>query len=470
MKSILFVRLLEKIPHGVFTPPLGILYLISPLREVYPDIKISIFDSMLYSDPERSFVQFIQERQPDIVAFSINYTERDMFKKFSGMTGNILEDAVVIVGGTGTGYTPGEFIHYADFVVSGEGEERLLNIIAFLKGEKEELTDGISYIDDHGKVIISEPVSYLKDLDRFGIPAWDMVDLKIYSGYPARNTLVRQLPYAAVMTSRGCPFRCPWCHNYTDGRIFPYRKRSVENVISELLLLKSLGVREIQFLDDTFNIPEKRAFEIFEQIYRHRFGFSIAFQGFRLDMASPELLLLIRKAGGYKIDYGVQHVCAHITKDLHRSNTPQLKKILEKNRYARKLGFLTYAFFISGFPGETREDSFQNLRFADKLNPDFIGFFKLTPLPGTKYFSEVKEPEKIPSVEFNHFNIDPRLAVGELSQKEIEELQSLFYRRFYLARFRLLRLFLRIPKNSYLFMTIRSYLKSMVRIFISEER
>jgi|GEM_PF-2222651 len=470
MKKILFVRLLENIPYGVFTPPLGMLYLIPPLKESYPKIKTKIFDSMLFKNPEKEFIRILIDYSPDIVAFSINYTERDMFKDYANLTKDFLEDSTIIVGGTGTSYSPEEFVNDADFVVSGEGEERIVNIIDFINHRTSKLMDGISYIDKEKKEHISHATSYIKDLDRWGIPAWDRIDLKKYSHYPARNTLVKQTPYASIMTSRGCPFRCPWCHNFTDGKLFPYRKRSVKNVIEELKILKKLGVREIQFLDDTINIPEKRALRMFKEIIRHGFGFSLAFQGFRLDKTSKRLLHLIKKAGGYKIDYGVQHVQKHITKDLYRSNTPELNKILKKNLLAKKLGFLTYAFFITGFPGETMDDAYENLRFAMKLEPDFIGFFKLTPLPGTRYYTKIKDPKTIPSIDFNHFNSNPDLIVGDLTPSTIEKLQSYSYRRFYLTRGRLFRLLLKIPKNSYLFRTMLSYLKSMVNIFISDDK
>ena len=470
MKKILFVRLLEKIPYGVFTPPLGILYLIPPLKESYPKIKTKIFDSMLFKRPEKEFIRILKRFKPDIVAFSINYTERDMFKRYARLTSQKLKEAVIVVGGTGTNYTPEEFVGHADFVVSGEGEERFVNIIDILNNNSTTLMDGISYIDKDQVEHISLPTTFIEDIDKWGIPAWEKIDLRIYSRYPARNTLVKQPPYASIITSRGCPFSCPWCHNHTDGKLFPYRKRSVDNVIKELRLLKDLGVREIQFLDDTFNIPENRAERIFNEIIRNKFGFSISFQGFRLDQASDKLLRLIRKAGGYKIDYGVQHVCEHITRDLYRSNIPQLEKILRKNLLARRLGFLTYAFFITGFPDETESDAYKNLRFALKLDPDFIGFFKLTPLPGTKYYQNIHNPKTIPSIDFNHFNSNPRLIVGDLTPENIERIQSNSYRRFYLTRGRLFRLMIRIPKNIYLVRTMLDYLKSMVNIFISDDK
>ncbi|PLX16975.1 MAG: hypothetical protein C0601_08685 [Candidatus Muiribacterium halophilum] len=470
MKRILFVRLLEKIPYGVFTPPLGILYLIPPIKEKYPETDIFIFDSMLYKNTESSFISKIKKLNPDIVAFSINYTERDMFKRFSAITRKIRKNTKIIVGGTGTFYSPEEFIENADFVVSGEGEERIINILDFLTKKTSTLMDGISFKSQDKTKHISPPTSYLKDLDKWGIPAWNMINIKKYSTFPARNTLVKKLPYASIITSRGCPYRCPWCHNYTDGKIFPYRTRSVENVIKELDLLKKLGVSEIQFLDDTFNIPEKRALLIFKEIIKKDFRFSISFQGFRIDKANKKLLYLIKKAGGYKLDFGVQHVCNHITREFYRSNTPQLEKILRKNLFAKKLGFLTYAFFITGFPDETQSDAYENLRFAMKLDPDFIGFFKLTPLPGTKYYKKINNPEKIPSIDFNHFNSNPKLIVGDLSPAEIDKIQSYSYRKFYLTRGRLFRLFLKIPKNKYLLRTILIYFKSMVNIFISDDK
>src|SRR3989344_727403 len=64
--------------------------------------------------------------------------------------------------------------------------------------------------------------------------------------------------FATVLTDYGCPFRCKFCIMSNLG----FKFRSAENVIAELQYIKSLGINEIYFDDQTFGVNRKRTIDL----------------------------------------------------------------------------------------------------------------------------------------------------------------------------------------------------------------
>src|SRR3990170_3034583 len=87
---------------------------------------------------------------------------------------------------------------------------------------------GIGWKNTTGKINLNAPCEVTHDLDDFGLPAHDLIDLSKYS-----HALSNE-PYTAyIQTSRGCPFKCNFC----DMRMTNFRSRSEEMVIREIRLL-----------------------------------------------------------------------------------------------------------------------------------------------------------------------------------------------------------------------------------------
>lgn len=445
-KKILFARLLVEIDSFAVSPPLGVISIIPVIKKRFPDFEIDLFDTGLPYFKNNNFVDHVKETRPDMICYSITYTERDLIFNVTKEIKKIFPEIVQIAGGIGITCSPDEFMKNSvlDYIVLSEGEYRLKNILENILSQTEDYMDGIGFRTDNGYKI--NPVeSYIEDLDEIGIPAWEMVDLKTYATLLTRNTMLKKYPYATIMTNRGCPFKCPYCHRSLGDRI---RFRGVENVIEELTLLKKLGVKEIHFLDDTFNLPEKNAVEIIERIIKEDFGFSIAFQGIRMDIISKRLLTLMKEAGTYNIEFGVQHVAPRISKQLNRKF--DFENLFENVKYARELGIITQGHFIYGFPDETIEESKKNLEFALKLDSDLAAFFKLTPYPGTYYGNNyVKDYTDLSSKEFHFYSDDKRLNLSNIETEELYRFQNYSHKKFYLRPLKAIKIFFKIPKNRY---------------------
>ena len=144
--------------------------------------------------------------------------------------------ALTIIGGAHPSLLPLDCVNYFDYIVRGEGEQAILNILA-------------------GKVpkgIVHE--GRLLNLDAVPFPAWDMVEK------PFSDTLFPGERYgkgalaSTIIGSRGCPFSCAFCANLYST---PVVYRSAGNIIGELKELIKHGVTHFRFEDDCFTIhPE----------------------------------------------------------------------------------------------------------------------------------------------------------------------------------------------------------------------
>ncbi len=443
------VRLHLKVPFNAVIPPLGLIHIIPPVKKRFPGIDIDLYDTALNSQPLSGLLKKIDSYRPDWIFFSVTYLERDMLFDIFEKLKRLFPEIILVAGGWGVSCSPAEFHRnkHLDITCAGDGEERVISVVENLIHGRTDFMDGISY-KFNGEKRFSEAETLFEDLDKYGPPAWDHVKIKEYSKLPTWNAMIKSPPYAGMLTSRGCPFKCPYCWNYKGNK---YRFRSTEALMEEIRLLYNKGVREIHFFDDTINIPEENSTRLLKLAHREFPDLSFAFEGMRLDYCSAEYLDMLKENGVYRIEFGVQHVAPRILEQMHRKI--DLKKILKNARHLKKLGIFTHSHFIYGFPGETRKEMTMNLNFALKLDTDSVGFFKLTPYPDTYYATLKENLENIPSSEFHIFNRNEKL---DLSGKhdEVVRFQYYSFRRFYIKELKIFRSFLKIPKSSYFWHTL----------------
>ena len=112
-----------------------------------------------------------------------------------------------------------------------------------------------------GKEIINRTAPPIEDLDELPMPAWDLLPLKKYwdlsRPHGGQFPEGARIQYASLQTSRGCPFRCLYCHiskevdDEVAGPVGNFRVKSIDRVLKELQTLKDLGAEHIFFEDDS---------------------------------------------------------------------------------------------------------------------------------------------------------------------------------------------------------------------------
>ena len=236
-------------------PPLGTLYAASYLRGRGYDV--DLFDAML-AESESEWDAALARSQPRIAVLyedNFNYLSKMCLLRMRQAAFAMIEMArqrgctVIVAGSDATDHAEAYFNAGADYVLIGEGEETLGELVDHLlrDGPPLDAILGLAFERD-GQLVITPRRPDLKDLDALPFPAWDLVDIERYRamwyarhGYYSMN----------LATSRGCPYHCNWCAKPIWGQ--RYHVRSPENVVAELAWLKrTYKPDHVWFVDDIF--------------------------------------------------------------------------------------------------------------------------------------------------------------------------------------------------------------------------
>ena len=321
-----------------------------------------------------------------------------------------------------------------DFVVIGEGEETLCELVDCLVGDRDpELVKGLVF-KRGGKVISTCRRNRKRELDNMPWPKRYTKFLDIAKQYQiAYPPPGKQVRIAQVMYSRGCPFSCSFCssENIWGHEVF---WRSPQAVLDEIeYLVEEYGTNLIYFPDLTFNISREKVLYLCREFHRRKppvHWWAL----FRADLLDKELLAALREAGCVKISIGLESPNLNLARKLKGAYEAQDVQIQQNLIEADNLGFIIKAFLMIGFPEETSEmingykDSLFDLPI-DELRVTFA-----TPFPGTKFFNECIEKELIEKEpDWSKFTTEvPVLKHSTIANNEIIRLREELVTGFYL--------------------------------------
>ena len=406
-----FLRFDPKLWEGMQPyPPLGTLYAASYLRA--QGYEVALFDAML-SESEAEWAAALDREKPD---FAILY--EDNFNYLSKMCLSRMREAaftmtrmakerdipVIICGSDATDHYASYLKKGADFVLLGEGEATLSELLARLTGKTEtpfEEILGLGFSEEKRRkgekenspfhLISPSPFHTtprrpdLRDLDALPFPAWDLVDVEKY-----RNVWLARHGYYSMnmVTTRGCPFHCNWCAKPIWGQ--RYNSRSPENVAAEMKWLKETYYPDhLWFADDILGLKPGWLPRFADAVERENAG--IPFKALsRVDLLLREGEVdALRRAGADIIWVGAESGSQKILTAMEKGT--KVEEIYEAARRMHRAG-VKIAFFLQfGYPGETRADIEKTMQMVRDLMPDDIGMSVSYPLPGTKFFDRVKD-------------------------------------------------------------------------------
>jgi len=460
MPKIQLIKVGHKTARQKFGQPLGIMYLAGYLRKFLPELQIQLLDMLPEKFTIESLAEKISEFKPDILGISAMSFEANEMHQLAKEAKKIFPQMPVVAGGPyiTTASAKAFSDQNIDFIVRGEGEQTLLELVNYIFYRKGNLNQilGLGF-RQNGETKINPDRPYFQNLDALPFPAWDLIRIEKYFELPRFGTTYVHKEYMQVMTSRGCPFHCTYCH-----RIFGvgFRPRTPENVLAELeILQKKFGIKEIYFVDDCFNCKPARAKRICELIVERGLKFSINFpNGIRGDVIDQELLDKMKSAGTYRITFAVETASERIQKLIKKNlNLEKVKKAIEMTD---KMGILVDGFFMIGFPGEKKSEIEQTLNFALKSRLHSLNIFFVTPFEGTELYRQAQEMGynlEIPTEASTYF-YPKNDQLAEIPAKELNRLAQKTFIKFYLNPWRLwriLRLFpnkLQLPRLLWLFL------------------
>ena len=347
----------------------------------------------------------------------------------------VYPDLPIVLGGAHATLLPEETlvtVPEIDILIRGEGEETIIELLQALE-YKQPLSKilGISYRKD-GKVVSNPTRSKNIDLDSLPFLAYHLLPWRRYKPHPPHG---RALPFAAVITSRGCPYKCSYCSKPVFGNKF--RGQSPERVVEEIAYHKrKFGIKEFAFYDDVFTLDKRRAYAIADEIIKREMKIHWTCEA-RVNLVDKELLRHIKQAGCYSIAYGIESGSQEILDTLNKDIT--LEQAEEAVCLSRKVGLQTIGYFMIGSPGESPETIRQTIQFAKKLKLDFAQFSVTTPFPGTKLYNLYLDGRKDDNIPWESFvyagsggDIAPVFESRLLNRDDIQYWIRRAYREFYL--------------------------------------
>lgn len=174
-------------------------------------------------------------------------------------------------------------------------------------------------------------------------------------------------PTLQTRTARSCAFSCSFC-NYPT-RAGKLSLAGVEAVERELDSMRERGeVRNVVFIDDTFNVPLPRFKELCRLMIRKGYGFDW-FSYFRCSNSDAEAVELMAESGCKGVFLGIESGSPQILENMNKAAT--IEKYERGIEMLREHGILTFGSFIIGFPGETAQTVAETVDFIRATRPDY---------------------------------------------------------------------------------------------------
>jgi len=368
--------------------PLGILYIAAVLRQ--HGINVKVFDADIDGLTVDEIVRRILSWEPDLVGFSLMTPQLMTALEASARLKEAWPDVWIALGGAHIDSTHEDVFSMADcfdFAVYGEGELTMLEVVQNMQRYgRENLTKclagvrSVIYKDETGHVVSNPPRPFLPDLDVLPSIDYDMVDINKYSIPTMAGKYV-----ISMMLSRGCPFKCTFCDApITMGRRL--RFCSIKRVINDLrYYVEKYGCRNFVFKDSTFTANRRWAESFCDALVESSLRIKWRCNT-RVNLIPRYLLEKMKKAGCYVVNFGVESGHPKILRSIKKEVS--IEAIYDAHRRCRKLGIRTYATFLIGCPGETKETAQATIDVARGIRPNLAMFFICTAYPGTPLYEQ----------------------------------------------------------------------------------
>ncbi len=418
--------------------PLGTIYAASLLRE--NNFKVSLFDVGLKDKPSE-IIPILKEKKPQFLVIyddGFNYLSKMCLTNMREACFEMIKygkehNCTVIISSSDATDQSGLYLEKgADFVIYGEGENTLLELLSFLRSKKQEsrgktdtdlnmsvissdskileeksLKDinGIIYKDispegsesldmtgqnlrkSAGNISIqkTKPRKNIKSLDELSFPAWDLVDIDAYKSIWKNSKQEFALNLA---TTRGCPFHCNWCAKPIYGQ--RYNSHSPERVVEMVKYLSdNYQVNRFWMCDDIFGLKPNWVQEFRDLLQKENLKISYYIQS-RADLLLKEDNIDALVASGLEevwigAESGSQKILDAMDKGTTIAQIEEATQLLQRKK-------VKVAFFIQyGYLGETKADINKTIALIKRLKPDNIGVSVSYPLPETPFYETVKD-------------------------------------------------------------------------------
>ena len=325
-------------------PPMGLLYIATHLRQCGMDVKVV----------DLSGLNKWEIPYAEIYGITAYISSLSIIRQLVKDCRAVNPLSKIVIGGAHASARPDDF-PYSDHVVVGPGEHAMADLAL-----------GIS----HDRVVKGQELK-----NPFLFPSFDLVDVHSY------HRTIAEKPSISYLTSRGCPYSCSFCGltrmHQLGGKVVMATPEVVYEQVREIK--EKYGIDRINFQDDIFTLNHERLFKILDLI--QPLGIKFRCMG-RAGHDTEEVYKRLARAGCDQVAWGIESGSQHLLDLMNKQST-----VLDNYnviQWAKKYGITSRAFFIIGFPGETKETMRQTQAFINWADPDQFFVSNFVPYPGTE--------------------------------------------------------------------------------------
>jgi hypothetical protein len=389
MKVLLINPNREQVPWPAI--PVGLCTVASATAKAGHDV--SVLDLAFSKQPGKDTRLRVRQEQPEIVGLTVRNIDNCNFElphfylpeirdEVVSAVREAAPDAKLVIGGAAVNVSPRDVLHFleADLAVVGEGEDAFPDLLSALgRGESVERLPGALPrgggsttalpVLDTGRRLMGEPLggrAVVRDLKSSArSEAFRWLDLARYARAGS--------PYS-VQTKRGCALKCSYCvYNNIEGHA--YRLRDTREVVDEIEeAVLGHGVKTVDFVDSTFNLPLSHARSLCAALAERKLPAQYSTMGLNPAAVTPELVATLKAAGFKNVMCTPESASETTLRTLHKGF--QKHAVVRAARALREAGMPTYWFFMLGAPDETMDTVRETLAFcAEHIPPTDMVLF-----------------------------------------------------------------------------------------------
>lgn len=410
-------------------PPAWVAYLSGALKSAgYTDVQF--IDAMTNNIEDDALAQMIVDAKPDIVGCTAITPAIYKAQSTLELVRKLVPKAVTVLGGVHGTFMYGQVLGEApwiDFIVRGEGEEILVNLVRAVDdgsiGATRDSIKGLAFLKD-GKPFATPVHPSIENLDTLS-PDWGILDWKRYIYIPLNCRV------AVPNFARGCPFTCSFCSQWKFWR--QYRTRDPKKFVDEIeALVRDHQVGFFILADEEPTINRKKFVELCEELVKRNLGVMWGINTRVTDiLRDEELLPLYRKAGLIHVSLGTE-AAAQLKLDRFNKEIKldQSKKAIE---LLRKNGIVAEAQFIVGLENETPETLEETFQMAKEWQVDMANWNCYTPWPFSDLFQQLGD--KVEVRDYAKYNfVTPIIQPDAMTRAQVLAHVLKNYRRFYFRK------------------------------------
>lgn len=306
----------------------------------------------------------IYNQRPELIGFSCYIWNIELVKRLTEDLKKVLPQTLIVLGGPEVSFDGEQILREtaADFVLYGEGEEPFSQLCIALENRAPFGCVPSLIYKENGKIVKNAPAEPL-DLGKLPFVYRNL------QGYENRI-----LYYEA---QRGCPFHCQYCLSSVDSGV---RFQPIAKVKRELSFFLERRVRQVKFVDRTFNANRNFAMEIWRYLFEHDNGVTNFHFEIAADLLTDEMTDFLNKVrpGLFQFEIGVQSTNLTTLKAIDRKGEfSRICQVVEKLQLGKNIHL--HLDLIAGLPYENFESFGHSFNDVYQLHPDQfqLGFLKL---------------------------------------------------------------------------------------------